>query len=569
MRIRFAQRWLCWWRPRSFRKPGLKIRRQDLPAYLAAGEFGPALEVAKSLEDVGVRDRWLGRIALRQAEIGSRHASLSTLSEMQSDLARSQAIAAMGNRAVGAGGGAAIADFDTLIELITSTIAPDTWDAVGGAGAIEPFPTGVYVDASGVMRRLGPSRDTSLLEDHRRHAMEDSGNRSVHRTSELRKVSLVRLEKQLQLRRAFGQQPDEAMRALAGMHRIRYMFVYPQTGDIVLAGPAGDWQTDSEGRTRNVDTGVPVLQLDDLIVILRNAFGQDGRFGCAIKPKQENLAATKAFVDAWRDVALKPYQREKWLADLRNTLGRQNIEVWGIDPRTSAARVLIEADYRMKLVGMGLEEGTLGVVSYLDAVRKSSSNSPPTMSVLRWWFTLNYEGIRATEQRHAFQFDGPGVKVLSENELLTETGERIHTGTSELMNLEFAHSFTKHFETLAAKYPIYAELRNIFDLALVAGLMREQDLPGQVDWHMTHFKDPQACQVALGPAPKEVESVINSLVLKRTQIIAGVSGGVAVDTRAIVDPQAVKTDDYGLLDAAHGSSVPDLKALPRDAWWWD
>ena len=38
-------------------------------------------------------------------------------------------------------GGAAMADFDTLIELITSTIAPDTWDAVGGPGAIESFPT--------------------------------------------------------------------------------------------------------------------------------------------------------------------------------------------------------------------------------------------------------------------------------------------------------------------------------------------------------------------------------------------------------------------------------------------
>jgi len=38
-------------------------------------------------------------------------------------------------------GGAAMADFDTLIELITSTIAPDTWDEVGGPGAIESFAT--------------------------------------------------------------------------------------------------------------------------------------------------------------------------------------------------------------------------------------------------------------------------------------------------------------------------------------------------------------------------------------------------------------------------------------------
>ena len=31
-------------------------------------------------------------------------------------------------------------DFDTLIETITSTIAPDAWDEVGGAGAIESMP---------------------------------------------------------------------------------------------------------------------------------------------------------------------------------------------------------------------------------------------------------------------------------------------------------------------------------------------------------------------------------------------------------------------------------------------
>jgi general secretion pathway protein D len=38
-------------------------------------------------------------------------------------------------------GGATQADFDTLIDLITSTIAPTTWDTVGGPGSIEGFPT--------------------------------------------------------------------------------------------------------------------------------------------------------------------------------------------------------------------------------------------------------------------------------------------------------------------------------------------------------------------------------------------------------------------------------------------
>ena len=38
-----------------------------------------------------------------------------------------------------AGGGAAMADFESLIELITRTVAPDTWNDVGGPGYIEGF----------------------------------------------------------------------------------------------------------------------------------------------------------------------------------------------------------------------------------------------------------------------------------------------------------------------------------------------------------------------------------------------------------------------------------------------
>ncbi len=540
-----------------------------ISSYVAAGEFGPALRVARGIADADLRDQTLGRIAVAQASIGARQASLATLLDVQSDLARSRITSEMGERPIGAGGGAALADFDTLIELITSTIAPDTWDEVGGAGAIESFPTGVYVDTSGVMKRLGRRRHSELLRSTRAKAMADSGNREVRLTSRMRKVSLVRLERQLQLLKAFGKSPDEAMRVLGGIYRVKHLFVYPETGDIVLAGPAGDWRTDSEGRVVNVETGTPVLQLDDLVVLLRNAYDQHGRMGCAIKPRQENLAGAKAFIDSWNGKALRPNRRDRWIADLRNTLGKQDIEVWGIDSRTHAARILIEADYHMKLIGIGIEEGTLGVVSYLDALKQSAGNRDLPMSVLRWWFTLNYDGIRTTARRDAYEFDGVGVRVLSENEMLTQKGDRIHTGKSNLLNTEFAHSFTKHFDTLAAKYPVYAELRNVFDLALVCGIMRSEDLPAQVNWHRTHFGDANAYQVALGPAPRAVESIVNAVDVSAKRFVVGVSGGVSVDTNSLVSTQAIKVDDYGIMDADHGAAAPDLATLPRDAWWWD
>jgi len=48
---------------------------------------------------------------------------------------------AMGGFGPGGAGGGAQADFDSLIDLITSTVKPTSWDAVGGPGSIAPFET--------------------------------------------------------------------------------------------------------------------------------------------------------------------------------------------------------------------------------------------------------------------------------------------------------------------------------------------------------------------------------------------------------------------------------------------
>ena len=119
--------------------------------------------------------------------------------------------------------------------------------------------------------------------------------------------------------------------------------------------------------------------------------------------------------------------------------------------------------------------------------------------MLRWWFTLNYEAIAAAKDHQAFAIRGQGVKVESENERLAANGSRVHTGQSDDLNRQWAQSFTDHFEELAAKYPIYAELRNLFDLALAAALIRQEDLPNKTGWHMVCFGDPKAYSVELGP----------------------------------------------------------------------
>lgn len=544
----------------------------QINAHLNAGEFGPALALANNLPDPAQRDRMLAAVARAQAAGGAQNAALGTASSMSDDRQRTAAFDQISGQPVGGWmrrGGGTQADFDTLIDLITSTIAPQSWDTVGGPGAIDSFPGGVYVDAGGLMKRVSLVDGGRNLAQVRQMALQSCGNQDVRRKSQLRKVSLTRLEKQAQLLWATGRPPTEAMKLLAGLHKVKYVLVYPDTRDIVIAGPAGDWNSDAEGREVNVDTDRPVLHLDDLVVVLRNAINQGGRFTCSITPRQANLAAAQAFLNESAKTPLPEGRRarESWLKKVRDHVGKQKIEVQGIDPGTRVARVIVEADYRMKLVGMGLEEGVFGVTSYLDSVVVPPGAAPPPMNVLRWWFTMDYNALRATPTRDAFELRGQGVKVLSENEMLTERGMRVHTGKSDELNEQFAHSFTKQFEALAAKYPIYAELQNVFDLALVSAVIVAEDLPGQVGWHLTHFGDPQRYQVERGPAPADVETVINHRLIRQKHILAGVSGGVSVDPSKYVQRPAIQVDDYGALQAEHVGSVP--KDLPQDAWWWD
>ena len=48
------------------------------------------------------------------------------------------------------------------------------------------------------------------------------------------------------------------MLCLAGLLRLRYVFVYPDSGDIVIAGAAEGWVRNLSGRVVGLTTGRPV-----------------------------------------------------------------------------------------------------------------------------------------------------------------------------------------------------------------------------------------------------------------------------------------------------------------------
>jgi len=485
-------------------------------------------------------------------------------------------------------GGAANADFDSLIDLIISTVATETWAENGGGEAeIRPFPTGVLVDAAGTLRLRSRSTTGNQLADLREggriaattgrpefsdagRASSNQGGQSPRHPSELRYVSLPRLEREIARRQAARQPLDQEMLTLAGLQRVRYVFLYPESGDLVLAGPAGDWFVDEVGRILSLHTKQPVVRLDDLLVLLRRgASAAESYFGCAINPRQEALAKTQAFLASYSQRPLQPSQRKRWLRELRDSMGTQDIEIFGIDPASRAASVLVEADYHMKLIGMGLVEGVAGVESYLDllkwATERAGGFSPPPMSVLRWWFALHYDAIAVSPQRDAFELVGQGVRVLSENELLAAQGQRVHTGQSDPLNRQFADSFTAHFAQLATKYPVYGELRNVFDLAMAVALIDSEKLMEQAGWTPSLFLDGERLRLPSGPVPRQVETVINHRIINRQHIVAGVSGGVMVAPSDLLRLRAMESEATAPLGRKDQAAQ-----LPATlAWWWD
>lgn len=467
-------------------------------------------------------------------------------------------------------GGAANADFDSLIDLIVSTVATETWNENGGGDAdIRPFPTGVLVDAGGMLRLKSRTDATTGLAAKRGAAPQRTPLKqpqSAATTSRMRYISLPRLEREIARRQAAHQPLDSSMLTLAGLERVEYVFAYPETGDIVLAGPAGDWMVDVDGRIVSKKSRAPIVRLDDLLVLLRR--GPDAassHFGCSINPRQESLAKTQAFLAASSQNPLQPSLRKQWLSDLRDTVGRQDIEIFGIDPASRVAGVLVEADYHMKLVGMGLAEGVDGVESYLKSIHLRPGEQPPAMSVLRWWFALKYDAIPRSEANDAFQLVGQGVRVLSENEMLTEQGQRVHTGQSDALNRQFAESFTTHFAELSDKYPVYGELRNIFDLATAVALIQSEGLADKVGWKPTVLTSADRLRLPKNNVPREVETVINHRIINERTILAGVSGGVMVEAGDVIKQARAKDSTGTTIEKA----VPAPKDLAAEAWWWD
>ncbi|MEL6104916.1 MAG: DUF1598 domain-containing protein [Planctomycetota bacterium] len=418
---------------------------------------------------------------------------------------------------------------------------------------------GVSFDAEGLLELKTFQDPTGRLRIEQRELLNARLRGDLGARVENRKLSLVRLEAALRRQIEGRQAPDDEMQHLAGMTRIRAAYCLPDQGDIILTGPAEPWVRDFAGVARGIHSGKPILRLDDLVVALR-AYGteMDRPFvGCTINPTPEGLARFRRFqtniprtvrmnerVDVMRRVA----------AGSSESLGAAKIAVFGISPRTHFARVMIEADYRMKRMAIGVEATPVSITTYAQALRTASHGI-----LERWWLTPAYDTVVTTPDATAMRFSGQGVGLQTEMKRVSESGEITEVaGKPNRAAVAFAQSFTRRYGSLAQAATVYAQLRQLCDLLIVAAHLKRHEWYAKARWRPQLFRDDSQYSVQDLTQPLTAPPVVNAF-WKQNRLFVPVGGGVSIEADQAIDLATIDDRQWQTPEPTdHGTS-----------WWWD
>jgi hypothetical protein len=451
----------------------------------------------------------------------------------------------------------------SLVKLAMVFVAGLATFGTGSQVCVQAFsPAGIKVDAEGVLRNRSVVDPSGQLDRQRANQAMASLNRDLATPSQLRKVSLARLQSEMQRLLDDGQSIPEDMLYLAGLTSVTHVFCYPESGDIVLAGPAEGYFHDATGHVRGVHSGRATVQLQDLLAALR-AFPHRGTgesvIGCSIDPTQEGLARMQQFVSSVNMTS--PNQAPAIAEGVRQSLGMQTVKVMGVPANTHFAHVLVEADYRMKLFGLGLER-VPGLVAYVDKVRGGSKNA-----LVRWFFAPKYDAIQIASNDLAASLVGGSVELMTENEIVDQFGNRqVARKNANQASLAFCNSFTKNYEKISLADPVFAELKNCMDLAVLAAFIQSKDYYGLSGLTLDLLGSEDKLSITTLQTVKQVESVVTAL-FRNNQLITPVSGGVLVRPLEEVRESAVTVDESGKTDELRDQVK--LSNLQPNQWWWD
>lgn len=429
---------------------------------------------------------------------------------------------------------------------IVAAIAISTTPLV--AGRFRSAVGGVAIDARGVLSE--PTEQANQLLVNRMKEMVQPAEGAMAESSELRRVSLKHLLKMVAQAAASETELSDDVRYLAGLQRVKNVLVYPDQQDIVLVGPGEGWMVTDQGDVVGRTTGLPVIQLDDLLVALRTS--QQARqvgISCSIDPTPEGISNMNKLMRKQRSF------QPRVLKQIEQAMGPQQISVTGVPDDTHFARVLVAADYRMKRIAMNLEQSPLRQLpSFLDMWRNTDAKVTSTMP--RWWLACDYEPMAQTEDGLGWELRGPGVKVMTESEFVAADGKRTRTGKSAKIAQKWASTMTAHYDDLAKRSPVFGQLRNLMDLCVIAAVIDKNNLDEKAGLDLSGLSADNLPFQSFD-APRTVSTKCSFTKRGRDYLITA-SGGVQIESWQVADKSQVD---------ARVTEVYEKAADAGSSWW--
>ncbi|MFO0820228.1 MAG: DUF1598 domain-containing protein [Pirellulales bacterium] len=413
---------------------------------------------------------------------------------------------------------------------------------------------GIAVDAEGVVRNVNVDA-RNMLRQALLKEVKPAGA-EMNAPVELRKVSLKGLEAALAdaQQNNLGQIPDE-VKYLAGLQRVQYIVLVPEENDILLVGPAEGWKIDENANVVGVTTGRPVVQLEDLASAFRTVNkAREAGISVSIDPTQTGLQNLQRFLRTQKQM------NPGTIDGIQQALGQHDIKVTGVPADSHFARVLVAADYHMKRYAMNLDPAPIkGMPGFLDLVRAQNAKIDNMMP--RWWLACNYEPIGVSEDRLTWELRGPGVKALTEDEIVNADGTLTQTGKKSPVAEKWADTMTDRYDELSGKNIVFGELRNLMDLCVIAALIQKEGLLEKAQCQLPVLNDAGfAVSDFKWPVPRKISTQC-SFIKRNREFVITASGGVQIDSFGVADKVAV---DDSLKSIRQG-------ALTRNGrvWWWN
>ncbi len=420
----------------------------------------------------------------------------------------------------------------------------------GGGGFGQQAVGGISIDADGIVKNLEPQIVEALAAERRAAIGDGLGG-----AAELRKVSLAKVVAALRESIEKAKSPSPEVLFLGGLERVTHVFVDPDGKDIILAGPADRITVDATGTFVGATSRRPLLNLEDLVVALRAIdAAREGGIQCSIDPTPEGIAKLQAFLSRQRTIGRDP---QAVMRGMENALGPQTVRVEGVPGTSRFARVLVAADYRMKRVGMGLDEsGVAGLPSYLSLVPPGGRAS----SLPRFWLEAEYDPIARDPDELAWRIDGRRMKCLSESDVAGRDGVQRGAGRRDPGAERWCEAMTKHYDALAAKQPVFAELVNCVDMAVVAALIRGRQLDKRAGLDLGLLLDEKQLPKPSYSVPETISTVATG-VKNGSNWVLSASGGVQFQPWEF----ATKTRDVAELGPSRTTALADR---PATGWYW-